>query len=81
MVGSFVGSLIEKSIDKQIDKLEEYPNFQITKGDENAKDDFERKNKKLTKKISNKVLAILFAAPFNYFIKFLLDHFLKSIIN
>ena len=48
MLGSFLGRIIEKLIDRKIDKLEEYPNFLITKGDQNSSVEFEQNNKKLT---------------------------------
>jgi hypothetical protein len=47
-LGSFLGRIIEKLIDRKIDKLEEYPNFLITKGDQNSSVEFEQNNKKLT---------------------------------
>lgn len=74
MLGSFVGSITEKSIDKQIDKLEEYPSFLITKGDNNAVEEFDRKNNKLTKQIFGKVLWIFFSVPLSSAVKFLISY-------
>ncbi|MBW4680812.1 MAG: hypothetical protein KME19_11945 [Microcoleus vaginatus WJT46-NPBG5] len=75
MVGAFLGSSIEKSIDRLIDQLEVYPNFLITKGDQNAVEDFERNNKKLTNQIFSRVAWILFSIPVSSGIKFLITYF------
>jgi hypothetical protein len=75
VLGSFLGSIVEKSIDRQIDKLENYPGFLITKGDENSVEEFSRKNKKLTNQIVGKVLSILFTVPVSAVVKFLISYF------
>lgn len=78
--GSFLGSIAEKSIDSQIDRLEHYPGFLITKGDQNSVEEFSRKNKKLTNQILGKVLWMLFTVPVSSVVKFLISYFnpLKS---
>lgn len=73
-VGGFLGSSIEKSIDRLIDKLEVYPSFLITKGDQNAVEDFERNNKRLTNQIFSRVAWILFSVPVSSAIKFLITY-------
>jgi len=77
MLGSFFGSIIEKSIDRKIDKLEEYPSFLISKGDENAVEEFQRKNKKLTSQIFSRILWLLFSIPISSAIKFLINYLLN----
>jgi hypothetical protein len=80
VLGSFLGSIAEKSIDRQIDRLEDYPGFLITKGDQSSVEEFSRKNKKLTNQIVGKVLWILFSVPISSIVKFLISYFnpLKS---
>jgi hypothetical protein len=74
MLGSFIGSIIENSIDRKIDKLEEYPNFLITKGDQNSSVEFEQNNQKLTNQIGIRIFWIVFSILISYPVKFLIDH-------
>ena len=74
MLGSFIGRIIEESIDRKIDKLEEYPNFMITKGDENSSVEFEQNNKKLTNQVCIRIFWILFSILISYPVKFLIEH-------
>ena len=78
MVGSFFGSIFEKSIDQKIDKLEKYPSFLISKGDENAVEEFQRNNNKLTKQIFNRILGLAFSVPVSSAMKFLIGYLLNS---
>jgi len=74
MLGNFIGRVIEKSIDRKLDKLEEYPNFMITKGDHNSSVEFEQKNQKLTNQICIRIFWIVFGTLISYPVKFLIDH-------
>jgi len=74
MLGNFIGRQIENSIDRKLDKLEEYPNFMITKGDYNSSVEFEQKNQKLTNQICIRIFWIVFGTLISYPVKFLIDH-------
>lgn len=74
MLGTFLGRIIEESIDRKIDKLEEYPNFVITKGDQNSSVEFEQNNKKLTNQIGTRIFWILFSLLISSPVKFLIEH-------
>jgi hypothetical protein len=73
MLGSFIGTKIEQSLDRKLDKLEEYPNFMITKGDHNSSVEFEQKNQKLTNQICIRIFWIVFSILISYPVKFLID--------
>lgn len=74
MLGGFIGRIIEKSIDRKIAQLEEYPNFMITKGDQNSSVEFEQNNKRLTNQISMRIFWIVFSTLISYPVKFLIEH-------
>jgi hypothetical protein len=74
VIGYFSGSIVEKSIDRQIDRLEDYPRFLITKGDQNAVEEFDRKNKKITSQITSKVFWIFLTVPVSSAVKFLISY-------
>lgn len=57
--GIIIGGKVERSIDIKISKFESFPSFLITRGDEKAKNEFEKNNDKLAKQITNKVIWIL----------------------
>jgi len=79
ILGSFIGRRIEKSIDRKIAQLEEYPNFRITKGDQNSSVEFEQNNKTLTNQICIRIFWIVFSILISYPVKFLIDNtFLKN---
>ncbi|MCT7969421.1 hypothetical protein NG799_24190 [Laspinema sp. D1] len=75
VAGTFLGRKVEICIDKRIDRLEEYPQFSITRGDKKAVDEFEKTNKKLTYQIVARFLWVVFSLVVTSSIKFVIQYF------
>lgn len=72
--GMIIGGKVERYIDIKISEFESFPSFLITRGDEKAKNEFEKNNDKLTKQISSKIIWILTSFSITSGLKFLLNY-------
>ncbi len=72
--GIIIGGKVERSIDINISKFESFPSFLITRGDEKAKNEFEKNNAKLAMQITSKVIWILISFSITSGLRFLLDY-------
>jgi hypothetical protein len=57
--GIIVGSRVENWIDRKINKIQEFPSFKITRGDEKFIEELEKKNNSLTNQIISRISWIL----------------------
>jgi len=77
----FIGSMLAKKFarwtDKKIDDYEGISQFEITKGDENALQEAEINNKTVTKSLLKKGGLTVFTAFIAFFVKHLLEHWIK----
>lgn len=79
MLGFFVGKRIEGGIDRAIDKLENYPRFNITKGDQNYINDFDKNNNKVVCQISKKILTYIFGTLITFPVKLFLEYVIRHL--
>jgi uncharacterized protein YlzI (FlbEa/FlbD family) len=72
--GIIIGGRIETSIDIKISQLENFHSFFISKGDEKARNEFEKNNHTLTRQIIDKVVWILISFVISTGLRFLLGY-------
>tara|TARA_R110000751_G_scaffold307700_1_gene430651 strand:+ start:1086 stop:2093 length:1008 start_codon:yes stop_codon:yes gene_type:complete len=75
--GSMFGKKFARWVDKKIDDYTDFNEFEITKGDENAFEEANQNNKKITKKLMTKIVITIITTIVAFIIGNLLEHFIN----
>lgn len=72
--GMIIGGKVERSIDIKISRFESFPSFIISRGDEKARNEFEKNNDKIAKHITTKIIWILIGFSITSGLRYLLNY-------